>query len=248
MTPVTKNDARRIYLASDAKLVFQEGYDLFYEDFSERNGAQPYLAAGCLSVRSDSDWLVHALTQFSDPVKAGEETAKLMKTGERLYFCILGDAPEPFRNCAGAYKLTREARPCTDPEIRPIVPEDAARIADCCAPDPEDTDVGQLIAREALVWSEDPSLIADSPLGLFRNGTLCGFVEGHFSRSTGITPINIFVNRAYRGRGYAKRLLNAFCTDPGTVYCYSCVKQNTASLKTALSSGFQKVGEYLRIV
>ena len=159
----------------------------------------------------------------------------------------LGDAPEEYRGSRGSFKLAREARPYGDPDVRPIVPEDAARIAECCAPDPGDTDIGQRIAKEALVWSEDPSTIAGSPLGLFRDGILCGFVEGHFSPSTGITPINIFVNRAYRGRGFAKRLLNAFCTDPGTVYCYSCVKQNTASLKTALSCGFQKVGEYLRI-
>jgi RimJ/RimL family protein N-acetyltransferase len=65
---------------------------------------------------------------------------------------------------------------------------------------------------------------------------------------TGITPINIFVKRASRGQGYAKRLLNAFCARPGTVYCYSCVKSNLASYRTALSCGFRKVGEYLLIV
>ena len=248
MTPVTKNDARRIYLASDAKLVFQEGYDLFYEDFSEQNSAEPYLAEGCLCVRSDTSWLVHALNASSDPVRAGKEIVQHMKTGEHLYFCILGDAPEKLRDRAGSYKLAREARTYSDPEIRPLMPEDAPQIAACCAPDPEDTDIGRRIAKEALVWSEDPPTAVGSPLGIFRDGTLCGFVEGRRSPMTGITPINIFVKRAYRGQGYAKRLLNAFCARPGTVYCYSCVKSNLASYRTALSCGFRKVGEYLLIV
>ena len=248
MTPVSKNDARRICLASDTKLVFQEGYDIYYADFAPESDAEPFLVRGCLAVRTAPHWHIHALNGRSDLPAAIAEVRERMIPGEMLMILPLGDAPEEYRGSRGSFKLAREARPYGDPDVRPIVPEDAARIAECCAPDPGDTDIGQRIAKEALVWSEDPSTIAGSPLGLFRDGILCGFVEGHFSPSTGITPINIFVNRAYRGRRFAKRLLNAFCTDPGTVYCYSCVKQNTASLKTALSCGFQKVGEYLRIV
>ena len=181
MTPVSKNDARRICLASDAKLVFQEGYDIYYADFAPESDAEPFLVRGCLAVRTAPHWHIHALNGRSDLPSAITEVRERMMPGEKLMILPLGDAPEEYRECRGSFKLAREARPYSDPEIRPIVPEDAARIAECCAPDPGDTDIGQLIAREALVWSEDPSLIADSPLGLFRNGTLCGFVEGHFS-------------------------------------------------------------------
>jgi GNAT superfamily N-acetyltransferase len=104
------------------------------------------------------------------------------------------------------------------------------------------------MARETLEWAKNPDVFSGGVFGLFREGLLCGFVDGDLYPEVGITTVDLFVNRQHRGQGYARRLLNAFCSRPGTVYCYSCVKTNLASYRTALSCGFRKVGEYLLIV
>ena len=130
MTPVSKNDARRICLASDAKLVFQEGYDIYYADFAPESDAEPFLVRGCLAVRTAPHWHIHALNGRSDLPSAITEVRERMMPGEKLMILPLGDAPEEYRGCRGSFKLAREARPYSDPEIRPIVPEDAARIAE----------------------------------------------------------------------------------------------------------------------
>ena len=248
MTPVCLSDARRIYLASQTRFVCQEVFDLFYDGFSGMVTVEAYLTAGCLSVLFGANWYIHTLNESSDLMTAVAEVLNRINSDEHLFVFTLGDAPEKFQDCAGSYKLYREAKPFFDPDIRPLSSGDADQIAACCAPDAEDTSIGQRMAREALEWAKNPDVFSGGVFGLFREGLLCGFVDGDLYPEVGITTVDLFVNRQHRGQGYARRLLNAFCARPGTVYCYSCVKTNLASYRTALSCGFRKVGEYLLIV
>ena len=53
---------------------------------------------------------------------------------------------------------------------------------------------------------------------------------------------NIYISQKFRGKGFGKRLLTASLTEKNYSYSYNCHKSNSASLQTAISSGFQKSG------
>ena len=139
--------------------------------------------------------------------------------------------------------------PYHDNAIRVLTIEDAKNIEICCSPDLGDNQIGKNISEEFLNHYKE---FLKSPhitnLGLFINDQLTGFVQAFSQKDLGLSTINIFVNRAYRKNGYAKRLLSAMCaTSPGNVYCYSCVKTNIASIHTAQTCGFELKGAYLFI-
>ena len=119
----------------------------------------------------------------------------------------------------------------------------------CCVVDAEESALGKMIA-ESFMDSFTEHVCDDSVISLLitENGNAAGFVTGDIDREMNIVTVEIFVNRRYRGKGYAKCLLSALCAAlPEVVYCYSCKKENVASMNTAKSCGFVCKGAYLLV-
>ena len=250
MKPISLNEAKDLFFASDAKYVSQEQASIYYDNFSGKAHLDIYVTHDCLVVKSDSDWHIHAIRTESDVLAAIDKVKGIMNfDSEHLMVLTWNQIPEELADCRGAYKFARGYLPYQDQSIRSLTTADAEQIKKCCALDPEDTPIGKHIAEEFLTYYND--LLIDpyvTTLGLFEKNNLVGFVQAFQQKELDFATINIYINKSYRKKGYAKRLLSALCaTSENIVYCYSCVKTNTASINTAKSCGFQFKGAYLSI-
>ena len=157
--------------------------------------------------------------------------------------------PEELTNKNGSFKFARGYMAYDDSSVRNLTIEDAKYIEECCEIDSEDNNIGKDISEEFLLNYKN--YINDSKvvnLGLFENGILMGFAQSFLEDDLKLSTINIFVNRKYRNKGYAKRLLSSVCaTEKDVIYCYSCIKSNIASANTAKACGFEFKGAYLLI-
>lgn len=83
-------------------------------------------------------------------------------------------------------------------------------------------------------------------LGIFDGAALAGAVSiARAENAALITISNVFVPAAYRGRGYAARLVRAAtAVEPSARYVYSCGSGNTASIATAKSAGYHLAGAF----
>ena len=249
MRKISISEARELFFSSDAKYVSQEQASIYYDNFSGRLDVSTYITCGCLVVKSDSDWHIHALSKESDVVSAINEVKNNMGQSEKLMVLTWDNIPKELEEYRGAYKFARGYNPYTDDSIRPLTTDDCSEIERCCSPDVDDNQIGKNIAGEFLAYHKD--MLSDPyiiNLGLFKGNSLIGFVQAFKQKELDLSTINIFVNRAHRKNGYAKRLLSTICaTSKDTIYCYSCVKTNTASINTAKACGFQFMGYYLFI-
>lgn len=250
MERITLNEARELFFSSDARYVSQEQSYIYYDNFSGEVALDIYITYGCLVVKNDSDWHIHAISTESDISSAIEEVSEFMDPNtESLMVLTWNNIPEGLKDKRGAYKLAREYLPYSDQSIRRLTTNDYEYVKKCCSYDSDDNQIGQNIASEFLTnyndYMNDTHIVN---LGLFINNSLVGFVQSFEQKNCDISTINIYVNRKQRKKGYAKRLLSAICaTNENIVYCYSCVKTNIASFNTAKSCGFQFKGAYLSI-
>ena len=250
MRQITVNEAKELLFSSDAKYVSQEQSSIYYDNFSGRAPVDTYMTCGCLVVKSGSDWHIHAVSNKSDVSSAIQEVNKVIdKSTDKLMVLTLDRIPDELTDKRGAYKFARGYLPYSDSDIRELMAEDYEQIKHCCLCDPEDNQIGKNIANDFITYYKD--FVNDdntTNLGLFEEGDLVGFVQSFKQNDLGISTVNIFVKRKYRQKGYAKRLLSAVCaTSEKTMYCYSCVKTNNASINTAKSCGFEFKGAYLFI-
>lgn len=250
MKQISVNEAREVFFASDVKYVSQEQTSIYYDNFSGELDVFAYTTCSCLVVKTNSDWHIHALCAESDVCSAIKKVKEIMNLdSEKLMVLTWDSVPKELTDNRGAYKFARGYLPYTDQSIRRLTLDDSEQIAACCSPDSEDNMIGKHLANEFLLYYKDffndPNIIN---LGLFENNAMVGFAQAFPQKELRLSTINIFVNRAHRKKGYAKRLLSAICaTDEGAVYCYSCVKTNTASVNTAKSCGFEFKGAYLLV-
>jgi len=250
MNQISLSQAREVFFSSEAQYVSQEQSFIYYDDFSGKVALDTYMTYGCLVVKNDSCWHIHALSAESDISSAIEEVSKFMASDTKnLRVLTWNIIPETLKDKRGAYKLAREYLPYSDKSIRELTTDDYTLVEKCCSYETDDNQIGQDIAREFLTHynyhTNDPQTVN---LGLFIDNSLVGFVQSFAQKNRGISTINIYVTKAQRKKGYAKRLLSAICaTDENMVYCYSCVKSNIASFNTAKSCRFQFKGAYLLI-
>ncbi len=247
MKKITLNEARKLFLSSDAKYVSQEQSVIYYHNFSGDLEISTYTSFKCLVVKSGSYWHIHALSKESDIISAMDDVKNSMGQTEKLMVFTWDNIPNELDEYGGSYKFARGYKPYIDDMIRPITMEDCAKIEKCCSPDAEDNQVGQALSSEFLACYKDalknPCAVT---LGIFEGDEMAGFIQAFEQDGLGLSIINLFVNRAYRKKGYAKRLLSAICaTSEDLIYCYSCVKTNTASANTAKACGFEFKGAYL---
>lgn len=250
MKQISVNEAREMFFSSDAKYVSQEQSSIYYDNFSGELDISAYTTCGCLVVKTNYDWHIHAIGLESDVLYAIEKVREVMDLhSEKLMILTLGNIPEELADKIGAYKFARGYLPYTDQSVRHLALDDSDQIQKCCSLDPEDNHIGKNIANEFLTYHKEFLNNRDiTNLGLFENNALVGFAQAFSEKELGLSTINIFVNRAHRKKGYAKRLLSAICaTSEDTMYCYSCVKTNIASVNTAKSCGFEFKGAYLFI-
>ncbi len=250
MEQINLSEALELFFSSDAQYVSQEQSEIYYDNFSGKVPLDVYITHGCLAVKSGYYWHIHALNAESDITSAIKEISEFMDSStEYLMVLTSNNIPSELTDKRGAYKLAREYLPYSDKSIRKLTKNDYECTKECCSYDSEDTKIGQDIANEFLTNFEDYMNNTNIVnLGLFIDNNLVGFVQSFRQKNRNISTINIYVNRTQRKNGYAKRLLSAICaTDENTVYCYSCVKTNTASFNTAKSCGFQFKGAYLSI-
>jgi len=250
MKRISISEAKELLFSCDAKYVSQEQASVYYDNFSERIKLDTYVSHCCLIVKCDNDWHIHALSGESDIISAIQKVRDNMDPcTDRIMVLTWKSIPNELNDKKGAYKLARCYKPYSDDSIRKVTAEDLSHIQICCAFDPDDNQIGQTIARDFLTCYNDftnDSCVTN--LGLFEDNSLVGFVQSFEQKELGISTVNIYVNRSYRNKGYAKRLLSAICAiSENTVYCYSCVKRNVASVNTARSCGFQFMGAYLFI-
>ena len=168
---------------------------------------------------------------------------------EKLMVLTWNSIPDELTDKRGAFKFVRGYLPYSDQSIRELTIDDYDQVQECCSYDAMDNQTGKNLSNEFLTYYND--FINDVNvinLGLFIDNNLVGFVQSFLQKGLDISTINIYVNRAQREKGYAKRLLSAICaTSENMIYCYSCVKTNIASINTAKSCGFQFKGAYLFI-
>lgn len=250
MEQISIKEAQELLFSSDAKYVSQEQSSIYYDNFSGRVTLDTYMTFGCLAVKSGSYWHIHALSAESDVSSAIEEVKKCMDLDtEKLLVLTWNAIPEELTDKIGSYKFMRNYLPYCDQSIRQLTINDYEQVRKCCSYDTEDNQIGQDIANDFLTNYND--FLNDTTtinLGLFVDDNLVGFVQLFEEKELGLSTINIYVNRAHRRKGYAKRLLSAACaTSKNMAYCYSCVKTNTSSINTAKSCGFQFKGAYLYI-
>ena len=250
MKKIALDEARELFFSSDAQYVSQEQSDIYYDNFSGEIALDIYFSYGCLVVKNDSDWHIHAISIESDVSSAIKEVSEFINFDtEHLMVLTWNIIPAELTDKRGAYKLAREYLPYSDQSIRQLTINDYESVKKCCSYDPDDNKIGQDIANEFLtnysVYMNDTNIVN---LGLFIDNSLVGFVQSFKQKPHAIPTINIYVTKAHRKKGYAKRLLSAICaTNRNMIYCYSCVKTNIASFNTAKSCGFQFKGAYLSI-
>ena len=250
MEKIALSEARELFFSSDAQYVSQEQSDIYYDNFSGEIALDIYLSYGCLVVKNDSNWHIHAISAESDLSSAIEEVSEFMNSDtEHLMVLTWNNIPTELTGKRGAYKLAREYLPYNDQSIRQLTINDYECVKKCCSYDPDDNKIGQDIAGEFLtnynIYMNDNNIVN---LGLFIDNSLVGFVQSFKQKNDGISTINIYVTRTQRKKGYAKRLISAICaTNENMIYCYSCVKTNIASFNTAKSCGFAFKGAYLFI-
>ena len=249
MKPITQETARKLLLQSDAKYISQEHPVIFYDLFSGVLELETYTCADCLIVKNDLNWFVHALSDKSDIVIAKNNIQMLKSEKDSIFAFSYGAPPQDLNDKIGSHKFARQGFSYKDPDIRKITSEDKEKVEICCAIDKDDSETGQNMASDFLRSFSDFCIAEDIyTLGLFKSDKLIGFVQGETHKELGITVVNIYVNRAYRRKGYAKRLLSAICSmQQETVYCYSCVCTNEASAATARACGFHYMGSYLKL-
>ena len=250
MVQISLGEAKEMFLNSDAKYVSQEQASVYYDNFSGRCSIEAFVSFNCLVIKADSDWHIHALSNESDVISAIQEVKAVMNLDkEKLMVLTLSNIPEELTDKRGAYKLSRQYKPYNDPAIRKLTVDDIDQVRACCAYDAEDNQIGKNIANDFVSYyndfMNDPNTVN---LGLYEENRLIGFVQSFEQKNMGLATVNIYVNRAERKKGYAKRLLNAICAASEDVtYCYSCSKTNVASMNTATSCGFIFKGTYLFI-
>ncbi len=250
MKSVSIEDARKLFFASDAKYVSQEQTSVYYDNFSGQIEIFPYVSHGCLVIKTGPNWHIHALSAEADLITAIDDVKENYdKNSEKIMVCTWNNIPEELKDNAGAYKFVRAYRPYNDGAIRTLTIADEKNIENCCTYDPEDNRFGKDISESFIAhfkdYFDDPDVVN---LGLFENNALVGFVQSFSDNYLGLSTINIFVKRGYRKNGYAGRLVAAICAvSKNTMYCYSCVKTNIASVNTAKSCGFEFRGAYLLV-
>lgn len=245
--PISQEQAREIFLQSDAKYISQEQSYIFYDLFSGCFELETYLCDECLVVKKESEWFIHALSERSDLVSAAGNVQAVRTDTDRVFAFSYGAPPGELNGRIGSHKFFRKGFSYFDPDIRKLTPADREQVAFCCADDPADNRTGREMASDFLRRFADSAenLLA---LGLFDGGKLVGYVQGDFYAELEMTTCDLYVNRLYRRKGYAKRLLSAFCaTRPEGIFCYSCVASNAASAATAKAVGFRYAGSYLWI-
>lgn len=249
MKSITQEAASKLLLQSDAKYISQELPVIFYDLFSGALELETYICADCLIVKNDLNWFIHALSDKADIVAAKNNIQMLKSEKESIFAFSYGAPSQDLNDKIGSHKFARKWFSYKDPDIRKITLENKEKAETCCAIDQDDSEIGQSIASDFLRSFSD-CCIAENicTLGLFESDKLIGFIQGETHKELGITVINIYVNRAYRRKGYAKRLLPAICsTQQETVYCYSCVCTNEASAAAARACGFHYMGSYLKL-
>ena len=250
MEKIALTEARELFFSSEAQYVSQEQSYIYYDDFSGEVALDIYMAYGCLVVKNDSDWHIHAISVESDISFAIKEVSEFMNSDtEHLMVLTWNNIPKELKDKRGAYKLAREYLPYSDQSIRQLTIDDYECVKKCCSYETDDNQIGQDIAKEFLTYYTDYMNDTHTVnLGLFIDNSLVGFVQSFEQKNQRISTINIYVSRMQRKKGYAKRLLSAICaTNENMIYCYSCVKNNIASFNTAKSCGFQFKGAYLFI-
>lgn len=249
MNPITQDVARKLLLQSDAKYIAQEQPVIFYDTFSGALELETYICGECLIVKNDLDWVIHALSDKADIASAQSDVLMVRSANENLFAFSFGAPSQEFNGKIGSHKFARKGFPYEDPDIRKMTLEDRKKVEICCAIDPNDSQIGRNEAADFLRLFSDFCTAEDVyTLGLFESDKLVGWVKGEIMKELGFTTVSIYVNRAYRQKGYAKRLLSALCsTQQETVYCYSCVRTNEASAATAKACGFRYMGSYLKL-
>ncbi|MBQ9745178.1 MAG: GNAT family N-acetyltransferase [Clostridia bacterium] len=250
MNKISIEEAKNLIYGSDAKYVAQEQISIYYDNFSGLLDIDPYYTNECLVVKSNMVWHIHALNEKSDIISAIQTVKKLMSVDyEKLMVFTWNYIPDELIDKNGSVKFARGYMTYNDTSVRELTLEDAEKIEKCCSFDAEDNNIGRDLSEEFLLNYR--TFIKDSKivnLGLFEHDTLVGFAQSFLEEDLKLSTINIFVNRKYRNKGYAKRLLFSICaTEKDVIYCYSCVKSNIASSNTAKACGFEFKGAYLLI-
>lgn len=250
MKRISVSEAREMFYSSDAKYVSQEQSAIYYDNFSGELALDTYVTCGCLAVKSNSNWHIHAISAESNISSAIQKIKEFMDLDtEKLMVLTWDSIPDELTDKRGAYKFVRGYLPYSDQSIRELTIDDYDQVKECCSYDAIDNQIGKDISNEFLTYYND--FINDVNvinLGLFIDNNLVGFAQSFLEKGLDISTVNIYVNRAQREKGYAKRLLSAICaTSENMIYCYSCVKTNIASMNTAKSCGFQFKGAYLVI-
>ena len=249
MDPITQEVARELLLQSDAKYIAQEQPVIFYDTFSGALELKTYICGECLIVKTGSDWFIHALSEKADIASAKSDVQMIRSANENLFAFSFGAPSQEFNGKIGSYKFARKGFSYEDLDIRKMTLEDKEKFEICCAIDPDDSQTGQNMAADFLrLFSDFCTAEGVYTLGLFEADKLAGLVTGETVRELGLITVSIYVNRAYRQKGYAKRLLSALCsTQREAVYCYSCVCTNEASAATAKACGFRYMGSYMKL-
>ncbi|MBR7142346.1 MAG: GNAT family N-acetyltransferase [Clostridia bacterium] len=250
MRQISVCEAREIFYSTDAKYVSQEQAAIYYDNFSGEIAIDTYVTCGCLVVKSNSWWHIHAIGAESDISSAVKKVKEFMDLNtEKLMVLTWDSIPDELTDKRGAYKFVRGYLPYTDPSVRELTINDYEQVKKCCSYDAMDNRIGNDCANEFLTYYHefinDVNVIN---LGLFIGDDLVGYVQSFLQKGVDMSTVNIYVNRTQRQKGYAKRLLSAVCaTSENVMYCYSCVKDNIASINTAKSCGFQFKGAYLAV-
>ena len=245
MIEISPEYAREMFVTCGCGHISQHESGVF-ADLPER---AVYLIGGCLAVGGGDDgrWQIHALGPWSD-IGAAYDAVKPMSNGEVKLFPRY-PLPSGWKDMKGEFRLARTYGPYDDADIRGLTPGDMPQIERMCAYDEEDDRFGHKLTSEFIAGcrgNPDHFFSTGYAFGLFDDGELSGFITGGHMGYIGTTVINLFVSRKKRGRGFASRLVKALCaSDPGTVYGYSCEKDNQGSYRTALKCGFIPVGESL---
>ena len=249
MKIITQEAARKLLLQSDAKYISQEQPIFFYDLFSGALELETYACAECLIVKNDFNWFIHALSDNADIVAAQNNIQMLKSEKDSIFAFSYGVPSQELNGKICSHKFARKGFLYEDPDIRKITLADQEKVEICCAADPDDSEIGQCTAAD-FIRSFSYFCTAEDvcTLGLFEADKLVGFVHGEINKELEIITVNIYVNRAYRRKGYAKRLLSALCsTQQEIMYCYSCVCTNEASAATAKACGFNYMGSYLKL-
>ncbi|MBQ8332985.1 MAG: hypothetical protein IJX93_04360, partial [Clostridia bacterium] len=179
MKQISLQEARDLYLTHPARLISQEQSRIYYENFSGDVDVIPYLVCGCLAVKSGNSWHIHALSENAELLSAIESVKKARGSAdESLMVLTWGNIPAGLQDKPGSYKFSRSCMPYSDDAIRTLTAADRDAVLLCCAPDPDDNNIGQGIAEDFRSgyddYLHDPN---ETLLGIFIDGVLAGFVQ-----------------------------------------------------------------------